>query len=63
MSKILNLWWFSPMAGEQIGIVKLQDEITGEIKFRIGLGQGKNEKKDAEYIKDWGANFFPENVK
>ena len=63
MIEIENYWWFSSMAGETIGIVKTKNKITGEIKFRIGLGQGENEKQDIEYIKDWGAQFFLEKIK
>lgn len=62
MSKIIEKWWFTTN-GAFIGIVKTLDEITGEEKFRIGTASGVDEELDAEYIKDYGARFFPEMVK
>lgn len=63
MIEIENFWWFTPMSGETIGIVKTKNRITGEIKFRIGVGSGIVERDDVEYIKDWGAQFIPEYIK
>ncbi len=60
---IENFWWFPQMTGETIGIIKTKNKTTEEVKFRIGIGQGKNEKEDLEFIRDWGATIFPENIK
>ena len=63
MSEIENYWWFSLLSGETIGIVKTKNEITGEIKFRIGTAQGQKEKDDLRFIRDWGATLIPEKIK
>lgn len=63
MTKIENIWWYTPLTGETIGIVKTKNPITGEEKFRIGCGKGLNELEDAEHIKSWGARLFLENIK
>lgn len=60
---IENYWWFSLLSGETIGIIKTKNKTTGEVKFRIGIVQGKNEKEDLEFIHDWGSTLYPENIK
>ena len=51
------------MTGETIGIIKTKNKTTGEDKFRIGVVQGKNEKEDLEFIRDWGSTLYPEKIK
>lgn len=62
-SKIVDSWWFCNLTGDCIGIIKTEDEVTKEIKFRIGNGQGINEDSDAEFIKNYGSQFYPEQIK
>ena len=58
-SKIIQSWWFTPPLQPCIGIIKVETE-TGENKFYIGTGKGENQKADEEYIKKFGAPFYPE---
>lgn len=58
MSKIVNYWWF-----DNIGIVKVFDEITKEEKFYIGEILGTTEQEDAEWIKRNGSKFYPDMIK
>lgn len=46
MSKVLNSWWFTTADGDLIGIIKTIDEVTNEVKFRIGSADGFNESED-----------------
>lgn len=62
MSRIINKWWFQT-ADELVGIVKIQDEITGEQKFYIGVADGISEEIDETQIKRHGAKFIPEMIK
>ena len=64
MSKIVNSWWYTLSPdGYCIGIIKTIDEITGEVKFRIGLGTGTNQTLDEEFIRDYGDKFYPDIIK
>lgn len=63
MSKVLNSWWFTTADGDLIGIIKTIDEVTNEVKFRIGSADGFNESEDQERIKAHGARFIPEVIK
>ena len=56
--------WFA--GNECIGIVQVVQEHerdtyrqTGDADFKyyIGVGKGKNEKEDAQYISEWGVPF------
>ena len=58
MSEIINNWFFN-----KVGIVKVHDSFTNEDKFYIGEIKGQSEKEDVEYIKNWGAKFFPNMIK
>lgn len=60
MSKIVEKYWYTPMMGDVIGIIKTYDEITKETKFYIGTGIGADEEVDAEFIKKFGDKFYPE---
>lgn len=59
MSKILNTYWYSTLAG-LIGIVECEDAITKEIKYYIGIAYGANEEADARYIQKNGSRIYPE---
>lgn len=63
MSKIVNKWWFTTYSGDTVGIIKVNDEITNENKFYMGIASGINEDFDAEIIKSSGAKFVPELIK
>lgn len=60
--KILDSYWFTPMGGDIIGIVKVQTEYDG-IKYYIGTvykypGEGGLDKKnDEKTIAENGAKF------
>lgn len=58
MSKTVNAWWFN-----NIGIVKVIDEITNEEKFYIGTATGIDEEIDIDFIKRNGSKFFPDLIK
>lgn len=63
MSRVTDSWWYTTSGGHCISIVKTIDEITNEIKFRIGEADGFNEIIDQERIKAHGARFIPEVIK
>lgn len=52
---VLNTKWFSQLDTTQIiGIIKAQDNITGEIFFYIGVTNGEDEKNDTIRILEYG---------
>lgn len=55
MEKIIDCIWFN-----LVGIVKVQDLVTKELKFYIGYGQGFDIKEDEKYIADYGNRIYPE---
>lgn len=57
-ARIIDSVWFN-----LVGIVKVQDPITNEIKFYIGQGNGANQEKDEEFIANWGSPFQMEMFK
>ena len=60
---ILNTWWFTTYNGDCIGIIKTKDDYTDEIKYRIGIGKGKDEVQDELTILRTGDKFYPEMIK
>jgi hypothetical protein len=60
--KILDSYWFTPMGGDIIGVVKVEYDYTG-VKFYIGNvykypGEGGlDKKKDEITIAERGAKF------
>ena len=52
--KILDSVWFTQYA-HCIGIVKVQT--YDEIKFYIGVGNGRDQKADEQFIAERGARF------
>jgi len=59
--KILDSYWFSPMGGDLIGVIKAQTEYDG-IKYYIGTiktwpGESLNKKNDEITISERGAKF------
>ena len=63
MTDIVDTWWYNTCDGKCIGIVKTHNNITNEDSFRIGLCRGINPAEDANFIKDYGDRFIPENVR
>ena len=52
---VLSTKWFSQLDTTQIiGIIKAQDNITGEIFFYIGVTNGEDEKNDIIRILEYG---------
>ena len=62
-NKIRDKWWFNTCDGHSICIVKTQDTITNEIKFRIGVVSGFDEDIDLRKTVEYGDKFFPERIK
>ena len=66
--KVLSSRWYTPSVycyldkGEVgcIGIVTMEDTITGETKQYIGLGKGKNQEFDEDLIIAGGSRFYGE---
>ena len=56
MKNISVLWLCGYMDGSIIGIVKAWDEITKKWNFYVGLGLGKDESRDVQYIMDYAAD-------
>lgn len=61
--KILNKWWYTDCFGRCMGIVKVEDELTQIVKFRVGIAGGLDEQEDALQIARFGDTFIPEAVK
>lgn len=53
--KVLEVQWFS--GSVNIGIVKAEDEDTGEVYFYISKVDGFNEASDIQHIVDWGSKM------
>lgn len=65
-SKVIDSIWHGikiPILGMRtIGIVAVQCEVTGKIKFYIGLGRGENTQQDEQAIYNMGVPFYPSIV-
>lgn len=61
--KITYVTWFSTPHAHTIGIVIGEDDITGEQKAYIGLGDGVDEEADTKKISERGASFPIETAK
>lgn len=61
MNKIIRSWWYNTCDGKCIGIVKCKSEKEG-IKFRIGVGDGLDQKKDELFIMEYGDKFIPNQI-
>lgn len=63
-SKPIGAFWYCvklPLLSKRvIGIVAVQCEITGRIKFYIGIGSGKDEECDQNSIYKMGVPFHPQ---
>ena len=54
--KVIDTLWFTNNKGT-VGIVILEEDITGDRKAYIGVVPGGDEKADTEAIIDWGNPF------
>jgi len=54
--KILESFWFTNRDG-CIGIVVIEEDVTGDRKAYIGPASGVDEKADTEHILAWGNKF------
>ena len=54
--KVLDKLWFTNKDG-CIGIVVIEEDVTGDRKAYIGVGQGNSEEVDTEQILAWGNKF------
>ena len=54
--KVLETLWFTNTQG-CIGIVVGEEDVTGDKKAYIGIGNGASEKEDTEAILAWGTKF------
>lgn len=55
--KVIEKLWFTNNQGS-IGIIVIEEDVTGDRKAYIGIGSGSDEGVDAEAILAWG-NKFP----
>ena len=61
MNKIIKSWWYNTCDGKCIGIVKYKNE-EGDTKFRIGVGDGLDQKQDELFIIEYGDKFIPNQI-
>jgi len=54
--KVIETLWFTNRDG-CIGIVIIEEDVTGDRKAYIGPGSGHNQKADTEQIMAWGNKF------
>lgn len=57
-SKIIDCVWIN-----SIGIVKVQDPVSHEIEFYIGVGDGLDQERDERYIADHGSKVYKNFIK
>lgn len=57
--KILKATWFTTANGELVGIVMGTDDVTGERKAYVGIGDGANEATDMQRIAETGGKLTP----
>lgn len=54
--RVIDTLWFTNAHGT-IGIITIEEDITGNRKAYIGSVSGSNEKEDTQQIIDWGNPF------
>ena len=55
--KVIETLWFTNLKG-CIGIVVVEEDVTGDRKAYIGVVDGLNEQTDREALLAWGNKFF-----
>lgn len=58
---LIDAIWFTSLRGT-VGIVIGEDEVTGKRKAYVGIGDGFDEKVDAEHILEWGCPLYPGTI-
>ncbi len=51
--KVVDSLWFTNNKGT-VGIVTIEEDVTGDRKAYIGIGDGHNQEADTQSIVDWG---------
>ena len=59
--KVIDTLWFTTSDGT-IGIVTIEEDITGDRKAYIGTASGNDEKEDIDHILAWGNKFSLDTV-
>jgi len=59
--KVIDTLWFTNMKGT-VGIVILEEDVTGDRKAYIGVVDGLNEQTDREALLAWGNKFSLDTV-
>lgn len=59
--KVIDKLWFTNMDG-CIGIIIVEEDITGDRKAYIGFGKGHDAQADTERILAWGNTFSLDTV-
>jgi len=54
--KVIDSLWFTNMKGT-VGIVILEEDVTGDRKAYIGMVEGLDEQTDREALLAWGNPF------
>jgi len=55
--KVLEAIWFTNNQGGTSGIIIVEEDVAGDRKAYIGVGNGIDEKVDIEDILAWGSEF------
>ena len=58
---VVDTLWITGL--DTIGIVKCTDEITGETKFYMGVGNEIDENDDIKYITEYGTKINSEYLR
>ena len=59
--KVIETLWFTTADGT-IGIITIEEDITGDRKAYIGTASGNNEKEYIDHILAWGNKFSLDTV-
>ncbi|GAH81524.1 unnamed protein product [marine sediment metagenome] len=60
--KVLEAIWFTNNQGGTSGIIIVEEDVTGNRKAYIGVGNGIDEKADIEDILAWGSEFSLDTI-
>ncbi len=56
--RVVDSLWFTNNKGT-VGIVIIEEDVTGERRAYIGIVDGYNQEADTQSIIDWGNPFSP----
>ena len=60
--KVIDTLWFTNINGT-VGIVTIEEDVTGDRKAYISVVPGEDEKADTETIIAWGNKFSLDTLK